>query len=51
MDPVRDTLSKHRADFVDWRCAGEDKALNTNPSDLDEAVEVLMAVYEETETT
>ena len=51
MDPVRDTLSKHRADFVDWRYAGENKALNANPSDLDEAVEVLMAVYEEAETT
>ena len=50
MDPVRDTLSKHRADFVDWRHAGENKALNANPSDLDEAVEVLMAVCEEAET-
>ena len=47
---VRDTLTKHRTDFVDWRYAGEDKTLNTNPSDLDEAVEILMAVYEETET-
>ena len=37
--------------FVDWRYAGEDKALNTNPSDLDEAVEVMMAVYEEAKTT
>ena len=37
--------------FVDWRYAGEDKALNTNPSDPDEAVEALMAVYEEAETT
>lgn len=48
--PVRDTLTKHRTDFVDWRYAGEDKGLNTNPSDLDEAVGVLMAVYEEVET-
>ena len=49
INPVRDTLTKHRADFVAWRYAGEDKTLNTNPSDLDEAVEILMAVYEETE--
>ena len=49
MDPVRDILTKHKTDFVDWRYAGEDKLLNTNPSDLDEAVGVLMAVYEEVE--
>ena len=49
MDPVQDTLTKHRTDFVNWRYAGEDKPLNTNPSDLDEAVDVLMAVYDEVE--
>lgn len=50
MDSVQGTLTNHRADFVDWRYAGEeDKTLNTNPSDLDEAVGVLMAVYEEVE--
>ena len=49
IDPVQGTLTKHRADFVDWRYAGEDKPLNTNPSDLDEAVGVLMAVYDEVE--
>ena len=47
--PVQSTLTKHRADFVDWRYAGEDKPLNTNPSDLGEAVEVLMAIYEDVE--
>jgi len=47
--PVQGTLTKHRADFVHWRYAGEDKPLNTNPSDLDEAVGILMAVYEEVE--
>ena len=49
MDPVQGTLTTHKADFVNWRYAGEDKPLNTNPSDLDEAVGVLMAVYEEIE--
>ena len=49
IDPVQGTLTKHRADFVDWRYAGEDQPLNTNPSDLDEAVGVLMAVYDEVE--
>ena len=49
MDPVCDVLEKHKTDFVDWRYAGEDKLLNANPSDLDEAVGVLMAVYEEIE--
>jgi HEPN domain-containing protein len=49
MDPIQGTLTKHKDDFVAWRYAGEDKTLNTNPSDLDEAVEVLMAVYEEAE--
>ena len=36
MDPVQGTLTKHRDDFVDWRYAGQDKPLNTNPSDLDD---------------
>ena len=49
MDPVQGTLTKHRDDFVDWRYAGEDKPLNPGPSDLDEAVGILMAVYEEVE--
>ena len=49
MDPVQGTLTKHRDDFVNWRYAGQDKPLNTNPSDLDEAVGVLMAVYDEVE--
>ena len=49
MDPVQGTLTKHKADFVDWRYAGEDKPLNTNPNDLDEAVGVLVAVYDEVE--
>jgi len=49
MDPVQGILTKHRADFVNWRYAGEDTPLNTDPSDLDEAVEVLMAVYGEVE--
>lgn len=49
MDSVQSTLTKHKTDFVDWRYAGEDQPLNTNPNDLDEAVGVLMAVYEEVE--
>ena len=49
MDSVQSTLTKHRDDFVDWRYAGEDKPLNTDPSDLDEAVGILMVVYDEVE--
>ncbi len=45
VDPVHVTLASHRRDFVDWRYAGEHKPLNTNPSDLDDAVDILMAVY------
>ena len=49
IDSVQNTLTKHKDDFVSWRYAWEDRSLNTNPSDLDEAVGVLMAVYEEVE--
>lgn len=49
IDSIQSILKKHKDDFVGWRYAWEDKALNTNPNDLDEAVEILMAVYEELE--
>lgn len=49
MDSVQGILTKHKDDFVDWRYAGQDKPLNTDPSDLDEAVEILMEVYEQVE--
>lgn len=49
MDSIQSTLTKHKEDFVGWRYAWEDKPLNTNPNDLDEAVGILMAVYEEVE--
>ncbi|MCY4400885.1 MAG: hypothetical protein OXE96_16330 [Gemmatimonadetes bacterium] len=45
VDPVPVTLTSHRTDFVNWRYAGENKPLNANPNDLDDAVEILMAVY------
>ena len=46
LPPVRDTLEQHKNDFVDWRYMAEATTLNTNPNDLDEALAILLSVYE-----
>ena len=43
-DRIQDTLTAHRNDFVEWRYIGEGGDVNSKPTDLRDAVDVLLSV-------